>query len=147
MSSFTPRVPFGLDPMWVSVAVLAVTYAFVIAGRVDRAVVALVGAPIVTVVGLLDQGEASRGIDWDTIGLLTGMMIIVSISRRSGLFQYLAIWSAQRVKANPAGILLMRQIMSAMLSAVLNNVSTVLLVVPVTPALRLCPILGPTARP
>jgi Na+/H+ antiporter NhaD/arsenite permease-like protein len=134
-ASFTPHVAFGLDPMWVSVAVLAVTYAFVIAGRVDRAVVALVGASIVILVGLLDQGEAAGGIDWDTIGLLAGMMIIVSISRRSGLFQYLAIWSAQRVKANPAGILLTLQITTAMLSAVLNNVSTVLLVVPVTLAI------------
>ena len=130
--SFTPHVVFGLDPMWVSVAVLVVAYAFIVAGRVHRAVVALAGASIVILVGALDQSEAVRGVDWDTIGLLTGMMIIVSISRRSGLFQYLAIWSAQRLKANPAGILLMLQITTAILSAVLNNVSTVLLVVPVT---------------
>jgi Na+/H+ antiporter NhaD/arsenite permease-like protein len=69
--------------------------------------VALIGAAIVIIFGALDQAEAVKGIDWDTIGLLTGMMILVAISRRSGLFQYLAIWSAQRVKANPAGILLM----------------------------------------
>ena len=71
------------------------------------------------------------------------MMIIGSISRRSGLFQFLAIWSAQRVKANPAGILLMLQIMTAMLSAVLNNVSTVLLVVPATLAIAEELDLGP----
>lgn len=130
--SFTPHLVFGLDPMGVSVTVLAVTYAFIIVGRSNRAVVALIGAVIVILVGALDQGEAIKGIDWDTIGLLTGMMILVAISRRSGLFQYLAIWSAQRVKANPAGILLMLQITTAVLSAVLNNVSTVLLVVPVT---------------
>jgi Na+/H+ antiporter NhaD/arsenite permease-like protein len=130
--SFTPHLLFGLDPMWVSVAVLAVTYAFIIVGRSNRAVVALIGAVTVILVGALDQGEAIEGIDWDTIGLLTGMMILVAISRRSGVFQYLAIWSTQRVKANPAGILLMLQITTAVLSAVLNNVSTVLLVVPVT---------------
>jgi Na+/H+ antiporter NhaD/arsenite permease-like protein len=118
--------------MWVSVALLGVTYAFIVAGRPDRTVVALIGASLVILVGALDQAEAVRGIDWDTIGLLTGMMIIVSISRRSGMFQFLAIWSAQRVKANPAGILLMLQVTTAILSAVLNNVSTVLLVVPVT---------------
>ena len=101
--SFTPHLVFGLDPMWVSVTVLAVTYAFIIVGRSNRAVVALIGAVIVILVGALDQGEAIKGIDWDTIGLLTGMMILVAISRRSGLFQYLAIWSAQRLKANPAG--------------------------------------------
>ena len=134
-ASFTPHTVFGLDPMWVSVALLAVTYAFVVAGRPDRTVVALIGASLVILVGALDQGEAVRGIDWDTIGLLTGMMIIVSISRRSGMFQFLAVWSAQRVRANPAGILLMLQITTAILSAVLNNVSTVLLVVPVTLAI------------
>jgi Na+/H+ antiporter NhaD/arsenite permease-like protein len=131
-ASFTPHVAFGLDPMWVSVTVLAVTYAFIIAGRANRAIVALIGAALVILVGALDQDEAVKGIDWDTIGLLTGMMILVSISRRSGLFQYLAIWSAQRVKASPAGILLMLQITTAVLSGLLNNVSTVLLVVPVT---------------
>ncbi len=133
--SFTPHIAFGLDPMSVSVAVLVVTYAFIVAGRADRAVVALVGAAILVLIGALDQSEAVRSIDWDTIGLLAGMMIIVSISRRSGLFQYLAIWSAQRVNANPAGILLMLQITTAILSAVLNNVGTVLLVVPVTLAI------------
>ena len=130
--SFVPHLPFGLDPIWVSVTVLAVTYAFIIAGRHNRAVVALIGAVVVILVGALDQGEAIKGIDWDTIGLLTGMMILVAISRRSGLFQYLAVWSAQRVKAHPAGILLMLQIATALLSTVLNNVSTVLLIVPVT---------------
>jgi Na+/H+ antiporter NhaD/arsenite permease-like protein len=129
---FALHLAFGFDPMWVSVTMLAVTYAAIIAGRLNRAVVALVGASIVVIIGVLDQDEAVKGIDWDTIGLLTGMMILVSISRRSGLFQCLAIWSAQRVKANPAGILLMLQLVTALLSAVLNNVSTVLLIVPVT---------------
>ena len=94
--------------------------------------VVLIGAVVLVLIGALDQDEAIKGIDWNTIGLLAGMMILVSISRRSGLFQYLAIWSAQRVKASPAGILLMLQIATALLSAVLNNVSTVLLIVPVT---------------
>ena len=133
--SFTPHIPFGLDPMWVSVTVLAVTYAFIIAGRFNRAVVALIGAVFVIMLGALDQAAAVGGIDWDTIGLITGLMILVAISRRSGMFQYLAVWSAQRVKANPAGILLMLQIATALLSAVLNNVSTVLLMVPVTLAI------------
>jgi Na+/H+ antiporter NhaD/arsenite permease-like protein len=133
--AFTPHLPFGLDPMWVSLAVLAVTYGFIIAGRFNRAVVALIGAMFVVVIGGLDQPAALRGIDWDTIGLITGLMILVAISRRSGLFQYLAVWSAQRVKANPAGVLLMLQVATALLSAVLNNVSTVLLIVPVTLAI------------
>ncbi len=133
--TFAPHVLFGLDSMWVSLAVLAVTYAAVISGRINRAVVALLGAALIILIGALDQKEAISGIDWDTIGLIAGMMILVAISRRSGLFQYLAIWSAQKVKANPAGILLMLQVATALLSAVLNNVSTVLLLVPVTLAI------------
>jgi Na+/H+ antiporter NhaD/arsenite permease-like protein len=130
--AITPHLLFGLDPMWVSLAVLAVTYAFIIAGPFNHAIVALIAAVAIVIIGLLDQSEAISGIDWNTIGLLAGMMILVSISRRSGLFQYLAVASAQRVRANPAGILLMLQLATALLSAVLNNVSTVLLMVPVT---------------
>jgi Na+/H+ antiporter NhaD/arsenite permease-like protein len=130
--AFAPHLAFGLDPTWVSATALAVAYAAIVVGRVNRAVVALIGAVFVVLVGALDQAEAIKGIDWDTIGLLAGMMILVAIARRSGLFQYLAIWSAQRVNASPAGILLMLQIATALLSAMLNNVSTVLLIVPVT---------------
>jgi Na+/H+ antiporter NhaD/arsenite permease-like protein len=131
-SAFTPHIPFGLGPVWVSLGVLVITYAFIIAGRHNRAVVALIGACAVVIVGALDQDEAIRGVDWDTIGLLAGIMILVAIARRSGLFQYLAIWSAQAVNANPVGILITLQVVTAVLSALLNNVSTVLLIVPVT---------------
>ena len=81
--AFAPHILFGLDPMWVSLAVLAVTYAFIIAGPFNRAVVALIGAMVLVFIGALDQDEAIKGIDWNTIGLLAGMMILVSISRRS----------------------------------------------------------------
>jgi len=84
------------------------------------------------IVGVLDQHEAIRGIDFNTIGLLTGMMILVSISRRSGMFEYMAVWAAKKAKAHPAGILIMLQLVTAALSALLDNVTTVLLIVPVT---------------
>ena len=114
---------------------LLVTYAVIITEKINRSIVALVGAALMVVVGVLDQEEAIDGVDWNTIGLLTGMMILVSISRRSGMFQYLAIWSAQAARAHPAGILVMLQITTAVLSAFLDNVTTVLLVVPVTLAI------------
>jgi Na+/H+ antiporter NhaD/arsenite permease-like protein len=129
------HVYFGLNPMWVSTCILAITYAIIMSEKVNRAVVALVGSGLMIVVGVLDQEEAIKGIDWNTIGLLTGMMILVSISRRSGMFQYLAIWSAKAAKAHPAGILFILQITTAVLSAFLDNVTTVLLVVPVTLAI------------
>jgi Na+/H+ antiporter NhaD/arsenite permease-like protein len=133
--AFTPHIFFGLDPMAVSTAILVVTYAVIIWDQLNRAIVALLGASAMVVIGALDQTEALKGIDWNTIGLLTGMMILVSISRRSGMFQALAIWSAQKAKANPAGILLLLQLTTAVLSALLDNVTTVLLVVPVTLAI------------
>jgi Na+/H+ antiporter NhaD/arsenite permease-like protein len=126
------HVFFGLDPMWVSTCILAITYAVIMSERVNRAIVALVGAGVMVLVGVLDQEEAIRGVDFNTIGLLTGMMILVSISRRSGMFQYLAVWSAQAAKAHPAGMLFILQITTAVLSAFLDNVTTVLLMVPVT---------------
>jgi Na+/H+ antiporter NhaD/arsenite permease-like protein len=129
------NIYFGLHPMWVSTCVLVVTYAVIITEKVNRSIVALIGAALMVVVGVLDQNQAIEGVDWNTIGLLTGMMILVSISRRSGMFQYLAIWSAQAARAHPAGILVMLQITTAVVSAFLDNVTTVLLVVPVTLAI------------
>jgi Na+/H+ antiporter NhaD/arsenite permease-like protein len=133
--SLAPHVLLGLDPMAVSATVLALTYALIISGRLNRAVVALIGACLVILLGGLDQAQAVAGINWNTIGLLAGMMVLVAISRRSGIFQYLAVWSAQRARASPAGILVMLQLVTAVLSALLNNVSTVLLLVPVTLAM------------
>jgi len=126
------NIYFGLSAIWVSTCLLAVTYAIVISHRINRSIVALFGACLMIVVGVLDQAEAIKGIDWNTLGLLTGMMILVSISRRSGLFQYAAIWSAKAAKAHPAGILLLLQLTTAVVSAFLDNVTTVLLIVPVT---------------
>ena len=128
----TSNIYFGLSAIWVSTCLLAVTYAIVISHRINRSIAALFGACLMIVVGVLDQAEAIRGIDWNTLGLLTGMMILVSISRRSGLFEYIAIWSAKAAKAHPAGILLLLQLTTAVVSAFLDNVTTVLLIVPVT---------------
>lgn len=133
--AFTPHIVFGLDPMAVSSVILVATYAVIIADKINRAIVALLGAAAMVVIGALDQVEALKGVDWNTIGLLTGMMILVSISRRSGMFQFLAIWSAQRANANPAGILILLQVTTAAVSALLDNVTTVLLIVPVTLAI------------
>ncbi len=139
------HVYFGLNPMWVSTCILAITYATIMSEKVNRAIVALVGAGVMILIGVLDQEEAIHGVDFNTIGLLTGMMILVSISRRSGMFQFLAIWSAKAAKAHPAGILFILQITTAVLSAFLDNVTTVLLIVPVT--LAICGTLKVPAYP
>src|ERR1043165_6434525 len=129
------NVYFGMNPMWVATAILAITYAVIISEKVNRSIVALLGAALMVLVGVMHQEEAIKGVDWNTIGLLTGMMILVSISRRSGMFQYVAVWSAKAAKAHPAGILFLLQICTAVLSAFLDNVTTVLLIVPVTLAI------------
>src|SRR5438132_903682 len=97
------HVLFGLNPLWVSTVLLVVVYAAIITEKVNRATLALLGGGLMIAIGVLDQAEAIRGIDFNTIALLTGMMILVSISRRSGMFQYVAIWSAQRARASPGG--------------------------------------------
>jgi Na+/H+ antiporter NhaD/arsenite permease-like protein len=129
------QVYFGFSPMWVSTCILAITYAVIMSEKVNRAIVALAGAGVMIIVGVLGQEEAIKGIDWNTLGLLTGMMILVSVSRRSGMFEYVAVWSARAAKAHPGAILLLLQVATAVLSALLDNVTTVLLMVPVTIAI------------
>ena len=94
--AFTPNVLFGLNPMWVSTILLVCVYAAIIWDQINRAIIALLGIAVMIFSGILTQEEAMRGVDVNTIGLLTGMMILVSISRRSGMFQYVAI------RANPS---------------------------------------------
>jgi len=125
-------VLFGLNPSVVATTILVVTYLLVIADRFDRSIIALLGGGVMIASGVLSQQEAIRGIDFNTIALLTGMMILVAIARRSGVFEYLAIWAAQRVHASPAGILFLLAVVTAIISALLDNVTTVLLVAPVT---------------
>lgn len=127
-----PGLIFGLEPLWFATAVFAATYVLVMTERINRAIVAMLSAGIMVLSGVLTQQQAVSGVDFNTLGLLTGMMVIVSITRKSGVFQYLAVWSAKRVDADPWGILVMLALVTAVLSAFLDNVTTVLLVAPVT---------------
>lgn len=126
------QLVFGWDPVWVSSILFVATYVVILTERLNRSIVALLGAGLMIFSGVLDQASAIRGIDFNTLGLLTGMMVIVAITRRSGVFQYVAIWSAKKVKAQPWGLLVMLSVVTALFSALLDNVTTVLLVAPVT---------------
>jgi Na+/H+ antiporter NhaD/arsenite permease-like protein len=123
---------FGLDPLWTATALLIATYAAIMSEKLNRAIVALLGAGLMISLGLLTQEEAVAGIDFNTIALLTGMMLIVAITRRSGVFQYVAILATQATRASPAGVLALLALVTAVFSAFLDNVTTVLLVAPVT---------------
>ncbi len=124
-------IVFGLDPLWLSTAILLVTYAVILSEKFHRTVIALLGAGVMIISGAIDQDQAIAGIDFNTISLLTGMMIIISVTRKTGFFEFVAIWSAKKVKASPAGILIMLSLVTAVFSAFLDNLTTVLLVVPV----------------
>jgi len=127
-----PHVAFGLSALWVATAILLLTYLLIVTERVNRSIIALLGGGVMIVSGVLTQQEAIRGIDFNTIALLTGMMVLVAISRRCGMFEYLAIWSAKKGRAQPWAMLLMLSVTTAVVSAFLDNVTTVLLIAPVT---------------
>jgi Na+/H+ antiporter NhaD/arsenite permease-like protein len=126
------HVIFGWDPLWVSTLLFIATYAVIVTEKINRAIVAGLGAGLMISLGILNQEQAIAGVDFNTLGLLTGMMVIVAITRRCGVFQFVAIWSAKKVEAQPWGILLMLSVVTAVLSALLDNVTTVLLIAPVT---------------
>ena len=126
------QVIFGLDPTWVAVSILLVVYAVIMAEKFNRAVLSMLGAGMMILCGVLTQQQAVAGIDFNTIGLLTGMMVIVAISQKTGMFQYVAIKAAKVVKGDPWGILVMLSVVTAVFSAFLDNVTTVLLIAPVT---------------
>jgi Na+/H+ antiporter NhaD/arsenite permease-like protein len=123
---------FGWAPLWVSTAILIVTYAAIMTERVNRAIVALVGAGLMILTGVLTQQQALAGEDFNTLALLIGMMLLVAIARKSGMFQYLAIWSAKAAQGRPWAILALLTLVTALVSALLDNVTTVLLIAPVT---------------
>ncbi len=123
---------FGWSPLWLATTLFVGTYLVIMSDKLNRAIVALLGAGLLILSGVLGQHEAMGAVDFNTLGLLLGMMLIVNITRRSGLFQFVAIWSAKKVDARPWGILLMMSIVTAVFSAFLDNVTTVLLTVPVT---------------
>src|SRR5918994_3797861 len=116
-----------------AVALFVVVLALIAFEILNRTVAALLGAAILISFGILDQEQAATEfVDWNTIGLLAGMMVIVAILERTGVFEYLAIKSAQWGKARPGRILILLSVVTAFLSAFLDNVTTVILMVPVT---------------
>src|SRR5512134_1237047 len=86
---------FGLSPLLVSLSIFVLTYAVIVTEKINRSVVALLGAGLMIFAGVLTQAEAFHGIDLNTISLLTGMMVIVAITQKSGVFQYVAIKAAK----------------------------------------------------
>jgi len=115
----------------IAISIFLFSYFLIITEKVPRAVTAVFGASLLIILGVLTQEKAIHHIDWNTLGLLIGMMIIVDLTRRSGIFAFLAIWLSKKVKGDPLLLMLALSLLTAFLSALLDNVTTVLLIVPV----------------
>jgi Na+/H+ antiporter NhaD/arsenite permease-like protein len=120
----------------IAVVVFIAAYVLIASERVNKTLVALTGAAIVVALPVIDSDDVfyshDTGIDWDVIFLLLGMMIIVSVLRQTGVFEYMAIWAAKRARGSPLRIMILLVLVTAFASALLDNVTTVLLVAPVT---------------
>lgn len=115
-----------------AVGVFLASYAIIISERIHRTVVALAGAILMILLGIVNQEHAIQGVDFNTLGLLIGMMIIVGIAKDSGMFQYVAIWVSKLGRGKPVPIFMLLTLTIALFSALLDNVTTVLLMIPVT---------------
>ncbi|MDF2557942.1 MAG: hypothetical protein K0R71_1770 [Bacillales bacterium] len=115
-----------------AIGIFLLIYGFIIAEKIHRTIVAMIGGALMILLGIISQETAIHHIDFNTLGLLIGMMIIVSTTAETGLFTYIAIWSAKKAKGDPVRILVYLTIITAVSSAFLDNVTTILLMVPVT---------------
>ncbi|WP_239616275.1 ArsB/NhaD family transporter [Cohnella mopanensis] len=116
-----------------ALAIFLITYGMIIAEKIHRTIVAMLGGLLVVALGLVSVDSAIvHHIDFNTLGLLIGMMIIVSVTAKTGLFSYIAIVAAKKAKGEPVKILIALAAVTAVASAFLDNVTTVLLIVPVT---------------
>ncbi|MGO4616051.1 SLC13 family permease [Nocardia sp. 2YAB30] len=133
----------------IAIATFVVAYLLIATERIHKTKAALGGAAVILALGVLDSGEAffshDTGVDWDVILLLFGMMIIVGVLRQTGVFEYTAIWAAKRAKGSPVRVMILLTLITAVASAFLDNVTTVLLIAPVT--LLVCDRLGIRAAP
>ncbi|AVV45146.1 hypothetical protein C6376_30925 [Streptomyces sp. P3] len=134
---------------WAAIVVFVATYGLIISEKIHRVGAALGGAALMLAIGATDDESAffseHSGIDWNVIFLLMGMMMIVGVLKKTGMFEYLAIWSVKRARARPFRVMVMLIVITAMASALLDNVTTVLLIAPVT--LLVCERLGLPAAP
>ncbi|MCH3959182.1 MAG: ArsB/NhaD family transporter [Selenomonas sp.] len=112
--------------------VFVLMYVIIVSEKIHRTVAAMLGASIMVLMGIMTQETALHHVDFNTLGLLVGMMILVGVTGHTGLFDYVAIKAAKLAKAEPRRILIYLALITAVFSAFLDNVTTVLLMVPVT---------------
>lgn len=133
----------------VAVAIFLISYALIATEKIHRVAAALGGVAAMAVIGLVSADSAffnhESGVDWNVIFLLFGMMIIVSVLRRTGLFEFMALWAAQASRGRPMRLMILLVLVTAVFSPILDNVTTVLLIAPIT--LSVCRRLGLPSAP
>jgi Na+/H+ antiporter NhaD/arsenite permease-like protein len=115
-----------------ALAIFIIAYILIITERIHRTKIAIMGGVLLVILRVLPQSEAFAFIDFNTVGLLTGMMLLISVIKETGLFSYLAIKIAKKTRGDRWKILLWFSIFTAIASALLDNVTTVLLIAPIT---------------
>lgn len=133
----TAAQPFVMDTaFWTATVIFLLAYAVIISEKIHKTIIAIFGAGLMLVLKILEQHEAFHleefGIDWNVIFLLISMMVIINLMRPTGVFEYIAIKSAKLGKGEPFRIMAIFAVVTAVLSALLDNVTTVLLITPVT---------------
>ncbi len=118
--------------MIVAIVIFVGALAVIASERVDRTKVALVGAVLIVLTQTIDQEHAIEAVDFETIGLLAGMMLIVRVTEPTGIYTFLAIRAGQMARGRPLGVVLSLALSTALLSAFLDNLTTILLMVPIT---------------
>lgn len=121
-----------MNPVWLAGGIFLITYLLIVTERVHRTVAALLGGMAIIIFGVVEQEQAFHSIDWNVIFLLIGMMMIANILSETGIFQWIAVQSVRLGKGNPYAILVILVLVTAVTSALLDNVTIVILMAPVT---------------
>jgi Na+/H+ antiporter NhaD/arsenite permease-like protein len=121
-----------MNPVWLAGGIFLITYALIVTERVHRTIAALLGGVAIILVGVLEQDQAFHSIDWNVIFLLAGMMMIASILSETGVFQWIAVQSVRLGRGSPYRIMVILVFVTAVTSALLDNVTIVILMAPVT---------------
>jgi Na+/H+ antiporter NhaD/arsenite permease-like protein len=133
----------------IALGLFVVAFFFIATEKIDKTIVVLVGAGAMLALQLAPGSEVffskHEGIDWDVIFLLLGMMVVVGVIKQTGVFDFLAIWAAKRSQGRPYRLMVMLMLITAIASPFLDNVTTIMLVVPVT--VVVCNRLGIKAQP
>jgi Na+/H+ antiporter NhaD/arsenite permease-like protein len=118
--------------VFIAGAVFLVAYGLIASERLDRTLIALLGGLLVVVLGVIDQEEAFAAIDFNVIFLLAGMMVLAGGLSKTGFFEFIAGYAIHFSRGQPFRLLIIMSILTALLAAVLDNVTTVVLLTPVT---------------